>query len=334
MLPRTFVASHGLDTNDGRLTTPCRSIGAALAQTDPGGEIIVLDSAGYGTVTIDKSVSITAPRGIYAGITVTAGTGVDVTAGNVALRGLTIRGPGGAIGIHVGNAIVRIEHCVIFGLGQFGIHADTTNGELHVRDTQVAQCAEGIRVDGSIRFSLERVRTEANGSAGLTVLTGATGSAVGLASVRNGNYGIGVSNTKAGSTTTLVIDASSITHNGATGISTGIPVPVAGRTFVSVTRSLIACNGVDGMSLSTQGSGSAVGAVSDCVIDLNSARGLSATGVGAVVAVCGNRVTSNTSFGFDQSAGAVVESEQDNMLRGNNGGGAQTNGAVGVLASV
>ena len=104
MLPRTYVASSGLDTNDGRLATPCRSIGAALAQTDPGGEIIVLDSAGYGAVTINKAVSVIAPPGIYAGITVTAGIGIDVTAGVVALRGLTIRGPGGDVGIHVGNA--------------------------------------------------------------------------------------------------------------------------------------------------------------------------------------------------------------------------------------
>jgi hypothetical protein len=36
MQPRTFVSSQGLDTNDGRLATPCRSIGAALAQTDAG----------------------------------------------------------------------------------------------------------------------------------------------------------------------------------------------------------------------------------------------------------------------------------------------------------
>ena len=98
MLPRTYIASNGLDTNDGRLATPCRSIGAALAQTDPGGEIVVLDSAGYGTVSINKSVAVIAPPGIYAGITVTAGTGIDVTAGVVALRGLTLRGPGGAVG--------------------------------------------------------------------------------------------------------------------------------------------------------------------------------------------------------------------------------------------
>ncbi len=333
MQPRTFVSSHGLDTNDGRLATPCRSIGAALAQTDPGGEIIVLDSAGYGTVAINQSVSVIAPQGIYAGITVAAGTGIDVTAGDVVLRGLTIRGPGGAIGIHVGNAKVRIDRCVIFGLGTYGIYADTANGEVHVRDTQIAQCGEGIRIDGSIRFSLERIRAEANGI-GLNVLTGATGSARELVSVRNTTYGISVSSMKAGITSALALDCGVVSDNGATGISAGIPVPTPGGVFVSLTRSMVTGNGADGVSLSTQGQGSAAAAISDCVIDLNALRGVSGIGLGASIAVCGNRITGNVSFGFAQSAGAFFESEGNNMLHGNNGGGAQTSGAVSAVAGV
>jgi hypothetical protein len=116
MQPRSFIASTGVDTNDGKLATPCRSIGAALAQTNPGGEIIVLDSAGYGAATINKSVAIIAAAGVFAGITVAAGTGIDVTAGVVTLCGLTLVGTGGAIGIHVGNATVRIDRCVISGM--------------------------------------------------------------------------------------------------------------------------------------------------------------------------------------------------------------------------
>src|SRR6185369_11372319 len=63
-LPRTFVASFGLDSNGCSLSSPCRGFTKALAVTDPGGEIVVLDSAGYGAVTIDKSVSIIVPTGI------------------------------------------------------------------------------------------------------------------------------------------------------------------------------------------------------------------------------------------------------------------------------
>jgi hypothetical protein len=42
---RTFVSTSGNDANACSLTAPCRSFGAAITQTDPNGEIIVLDSA-------------------------------------------------------------------------------------------------------------------------------------------------------------------------------------------------------------------------------------------------------------------------------------------------
>ena len=87
---RTFVASNGADTNPCSLTQPCRAFAAALLQTNPGGEIIVLDSAGYGPVVIDKAVSIIAPAGIYAGVTATSGNGIVVNAPGAAV---VLRGP-------------------------------------------------------------------------------------------------------------------------------------------------------------------------------------------------------------------------------------------------
>ena len=43
---RTFVASYGNDASPCSLTMPCRGFAAAVAQAIPGGEVIVLDSAG------------------------------------------------------------------------------------------------------------------------------------------------------------------------------------------------------------------------------------------------------------------------------------------------
>ena len=45
---RTFVSGNGNDANPCSLAAPCRSFAGALAQTSPGGEIAVLDTAGYG----------------------------------------------------------------------------------------------------------------------------------------------------------------------------------------------------------------------------------------------------------------------------------------------
>src|SRR5262245_34837012 len=65
---RTFVASTGSDANPCTLTAPCRSFATAIANTSPNGEVIVKDTAGYGPVTITKSVSIVSPPGVYGGI--------------------------------------------------------------------------------------------------------------------------------------------------------------------------------------------------------------------------------------------------------------------------
>jgi hypothetical protein len=334
MQPRSFIASTGVDTNDGKLATPCRSIGAALAQTDPGGEIIVLDSAGYGPATISKSVSIIASPGVFAGITVTAGAGIDITTGVVTLRGLTIHGAGGAVGIHVGNATVRIDRCVISGVAQFGIHADVANGTVYVSDTQVSQCSEGLRFDGNVRFSLSRVRTEGNGSAGLNVLNGAHGSARDLASVRNGGSGVSIQNGTAGTDVYLALDGAMIAGNGGVGVGAGIPVPLVARANVAITRSTIADNGGDGILASTQGAGAATAEISDSVVDANGGRGIAAMGAGATAVVCSNRVTRNVAFGLLQSGGGAVKTEQDNMVDGNNMGGPQAGGALTAVASL
>ena len=334
MQARSFIASTGLDTNNGKLATPCRSIGPALAQTDPGGEIIVLDSAGYGPAVINKSVSIIAPPGVFAGISVTAGAGIDVTTGIVTLRGITIQGAGGAIGVHVGNATVHIDRCVISGVAQFGIHADVANGTVHVRDTQVSQCSEGLRFDGNVRFALERVITDGNASAGLNAMNGARGSAKDLTSGRNGGPGVNVQNGTAGTDTYVSLDGAMIVGNGGVGLGAGIPAPVVARANVAITRSTIADNGGDGILVSTQGSGAAIAEISDVVVDANAGRGVAAIGAGGIAVVCGNRVTRNVAFGLAQSGGGAVKSEQDNMVDSNNMGGPQTNGPLTAIPSM
>jgi hypothetical protein len=55
---RSFVsAEKGSDANLCTRQQPCRNFAAAVVQTDPGGEIVALDSGGYGVVSITQSVS-------------------------------------------------------------------------------------------------------------------------------------------------------------------------------------------------------------------------------------------------------------------------------------
>src|SRR5262245_6327741 len=44
---RTFVSGSGSDANACSRTAPCRTFTQALSQTSAGGEVVVLDSAGY-----------------------------------------------------------------------------------------------------------------------------------------------------------------------------------------------------------------------------------------------------------------------------------------------
>lgn len=136
---RTFVASNGEDANPCSLVQPCRSFAAAIAQTISGGEVIVLDSAGYGVVTIDKSVSIVAPTGVYAGVSVLSGDGITVNAAAtdvVRLRGLRINGLGGANGI-VANTVglLDIANVEVNGFTIRGLYFVAPDARLVVADS-------------------------------------------------------------------------------------------------------------------------------------------------------------------------------------------------------
>lgn len=111
---RSFVSGSGVDNASCDRTTPCRNFAAAITATDTGGEVVALDSAGYGPVTITKSISIIVPLGIHAAIAPTSGNGITINApgGTVVLKNLFINSQGGSSGITVSSAdTVVIEKC-------------------------------------------------------------------------------------------------------------------------------------------------------------------------------------------------------------------------------
>lgn len=153
---RAFVASYGLPTNSAlncSLANPCRQFSEALSVSDVGGEVVVLDSAGYGIATITQSVSIIAAPGVYGGISAFGGQDgitVDAPGARVVLRGLTINGQGGLNGVRV-------------------LAADA----LHIEDCTVANfAANGIRIDGATTVHIVRANVRSNGFRGLNVFSG------------------------------------------------------------------------------------------------------------------------------------------------------------------
>ncbi len=102
---RAWVSGHGADAAGcGAPTNPCRSFQYVHDNiVAAGGEIDILDPAGYGAVTISKALSIVNDGVGTAGVQATSGDAITINAGAndvVTLRGLNIDGLGtGANGI-------------------------------------------------------------------------------------------------------------------------------------------------------------------------------------------------------------------------------------------
>ena len=138
---RTFVSSTGSDANNCQRDHPCRNFTAAIAQTSAGGEVVALDSAGYGPIpSIDRSISIIAPLGVHAAITATSGaTAVVINApgASIVLRNLYLTGLGGSYGISLIDASsVVIENTQATGFDFIGLVIDTASTcEITVQDS-------------------------------------------------------------------------------------------------------------------------------------------------------------------------------------------------------
>jgi hypothetical protein len=114
---RVFVAGQGSDLNPCTFTAPCRTFQHAHDVVAAGGEIDVLDPAGYGVLTITKAISIQGHG--FAGISVPVNNiGIQVYAAAnqaVSLNGLLLDGNGnGYTGINFGSGqSLTVENCVV-----------------------------------------------------------------------------------------------------------------------------------------------------------------------------------------------------------------------------
>jgi len=229
---RTHVSNAGSDANTAfscDFAHPCRTFAAALAQTTPGGEILAVDSGGFGKLVIDRSVAIIAAPGAFAGIGVGAGgnaTGVEIaTPGvDVVLRGLTLTGQGGDYGIHMtaGNSLT-IEDCVVSGFSGAARHG-----------ARIAAAA-GVRITRSVfRGNDYGVELNAGATAAIAESSFLGGSTVSI-------YVLGTT----GTTTTAAV-SDTLVADGSIGIGTYIlPAGAAGK--ISITRSTIVNNSFIGV---------------------------------------------------------------------------------------
>jgi len=298
---RVFVSGTGSDVNPCTRTSPCRNFQRGHDAVAPSGEVVALDSAGYGTLSITKSVTITG-AGVHAAITAPGpayGVLINATGATVILRELTITGGGtGDSGVLVADAAtVYIERCVITSFAGSGIIYQTNN-RLFITDTVSRSNGTGLDVfsfpGGTARINVDGSRFEQNFFSGIVLDE---------------------------SSIEATITNSIMSENGGAGFGIFRTVPSStGNTRANVAHSTAANNGGDGFFVGGVGA-------NQLNIEYSVARGNGGSGMivqdGDIIRVS-NSVATNNGTGFNNQGG-TFESRGNNTVAGN------TNLNVGVI---
>ena len=268
---RVFVASYGNDANTASgcvFSNPCRGFAAALTVVDPGGEVVALDAAGYGAVVINKSVTLTANPGFFAGIAAASGNAVTIaTAGvNVTLRGLNINGVGASYGVNMSaGARLTIENCVVSNFAGTAIIVQGDTTQVRVIDTVVRDNNYGIWLENGPRATVAHSK------------------------IMGHIVGVLARGTTAATTTLATVSDSLVSNSSIVGVASFAPTAGA-TTRVHVARSTIA-NGGNG-AYASNGDGSQYLSVEGSQIVDNTSTGL-ANMIGTVETLGNNIVRGN-----------------------------------------
>jgi hypothetical protein len=290
---RTWVSGVGDDVNPCSRTAPCKTFAGAISKTANGGEINALDSAGFGTITITKSITIDG-TGVHAGILSAGTNGVVVNAlstDKVILRNLSINGAGtgvhGIRWINSSGALV-IEHVKVQRVTNSGLDGSLTgNGNLTINDFSVSYTGPGVaNQDAGIRLTT---------SAGLI-----KASIVG-AVIDNSQIGINIQD----NVQATIRDS---TVSGIGGTSIGVRVATVNAAAVDTVHleGVTVSNLNEGVRVTTAGGASKV-FLSNCNIFNCAAAGTNAAGAVTVTSFINNRFANN---GSDQSGPFGTKAQQ------------------------
>jgi hypothetical protein len=190
---------------------------------DPGGEVVALDAAGYGAVTLTKSVTLTSNPGFYAGIAASSGTAVTIATAsvNVILRGLNINGVGANTGISMTNgSSLTIENCVISNFLGNAVNVSAA-ADVRIVDSLVrGNGGHAVLFTGPSTVEIVRTRVMGNGGVGIFAVPTIAGnqSVTVVDSVSSGNaFGFAASTEFATGNVTLAVTGSTAANNSGAG---------------------------------------------------------------------------------------------------------------------
>ncbi len=307
--------------------------------TDPGGEVIVLDSGGYGAVTIAQSVSIISPLGVYAGISGFSGTAIEINApsGYVSLRGLFLNGQGGVTGIRVIAAnVTHIENVLITGFFGNGIEV-IDSGQTFVDDSIVRNCAAGSGIlvaptAGVARVSVDHARLEFDGW-GFAADSGALVTIRDSVAANSDNSGIWFRNNGSLTPAVGLIENTTVTES----LSQVPMLQIAGVLAEAgahvVARNTSANHGANGFWAKESPAGTEM-VLDGCNSSNNSQQGILAGGAGgtgtALLTVSNSLSTNNGSNGIAAGSNGTVRAFSNTVTRNAYG----INGQAGTFESL
>jgi len=276
---RTWVSGTGDDVNPCSRTAPCKTFAGAISKTAAGGEINCLDPAGYGAVTITKSLVIDCH--FTEGGALAAGNGivVNATASDVVvLRGLDIFGvspPSNGVRILVAGA-VHIEDSVIRRFNASGSEGvsfvPTVASQLYISNTTITE--NGTGTSGGVGGGIE-INPGVGGSAKVVISH---------SNIRH-NASDGIRTNSTNGVISLVIDNSDVSGN----VQGVVLLGGASASATMITNSVIANNSVIGI-VQTNG---AIARVDNTTITGNGG-GISGT---QILSYGGNRLDGNPTSG-------------------------------------
>ena len=246
---RVFVAAQGLDSNPCTFALPCRTFQHAHDVVAANGEIDVLDPAGYGAVTITKSISIQGHG--FAGISApgAGATAIIISAGGtdkISLRGLLIDGVGtGDRGIKfLAGGSLDLQDCVIrnFVADGLGFFPSATSA-LFVSNSHLSDNGGGIIVGsavvatGSASGALDHVVIKNNAGYGIFFGTPLASVKFSVSDSVISNNSAGVDVFGNGNPLDVTVRNTTISNNGGFGLQAAVA-----PTIVRVTKSTITGN--------------------------------------------------------------------------------------------
>jgi hypothetical protein len=183
----------------------------------------------------------------------------------------------------------------------------------------------GVAVTATATLDVDRVWVHDVHGPGIHVALGASAS-IARSSITANRRGITVFGDAGGLRTRLVVVDTTVAGNLFSGLWVRSLVG-GGDGFVQATRVQVVGNGAEGVRVDAVDGSTGLASIERSTVAGNGLGVVDDGSAGAAVVVSGSTVAGNDGFGLAQ-AGGTLRSRGDNAVHGNNGGGAQSAGAI------